>query len=174
MNQRLKGIAYIAEITWDEWRYKIVRLLRRISDYFDEDLLKERELEQQRRHREFEAHMKKYLECIEKAKAEEEALKVAEAAKKKANEAFKLTVDGDFGPKTIKAVQHILGCKEDGICGTETIKAIQKLVGAEADGIWGTQTSKALQKFLGVEADGVAGPQTFKAFQKWANKELGF
>ena len=73
MNQRLKGIAYIAEITWDEWRYKIVRLLRRISDYFDEDLRKERELEQQRRHREFEAYMKKYLECVEKAKVEDDA-----------------------------------------------------------------------------------------------------
>ena len=73
MNQRLKGIAYIAEITWDEWRYKIVRLLRRISDYFDEDLLKERELEQQRRHREFEAYMKKYLECVEKSKVEDDA-----------------------------------------------------------------------------------------------------
>ena len=71
MNQRLKSIAYIAEITWDECRYKIVRLLRRISDYFDEDLRKERELEQQRRHQEFEAYMKKYLECVEKARAED-------------------------------------------------------------------------------------------------------
>jgi hypothetical protein len=114
--------------------------------------------------------------AAEEAKAAEE-MKVAEAKaeeKKKANEKFKLKVDGDFGPASIKAVQHILGCKEDGICGTETIKAIQKLVGAEADGVWGTQTSKALQKFLGVTADGVAGPETFKAFQKWANKELGF
>ena len=51
MNQ-LKSIAYIAEITWDEWSYKIVKFLRRISDYFDEDLRKERELEQQRRHQE--------------------------------------------------------------------------------------------------------------------------
>ena len=72
MNQRLKSIVYIAEIIWDEWSYKIMRLLRRISDYFDEDLLKERELEQQRRHREFEAYMKKYLECVEKAKAEDD------------------------------------------------------------------------------------------------------
>ena len=70
MNQ-LKGIAYIAEITWDEWSYKFLRFLRRISDYFDEDLRKEREIEQQRRHQEFEAYMKKYLECVEKARAED-------------------------------------------------------------------------------------------------------
>lgn len=72
MNQLLKGIAYIAEIIWDEWSYKIVRLLRRISDYFDEDLRKEWELEQQRRHKEFEAYMKKYLECVKKAKVEDD------------------------------------------------------------------------------------------------------
>lgn len=71
MNRQLKGIVYIAEITWDELSYKIVRFLRRISDYFDESLHKERELEQQRRHREFEAYMKKYLECVEKARAED-------------------------------------------------------------------------------------------------------
>lgn len=71
MNRQLKGIVYIAEITWDELSYKIVRFLRRISDYFDESLHKKRELEQQRRHREFEAYMKKYLECVEKARAED-------------------------------------------------------------------------------------------------------
>ena len=80
--------------------------------------------------------------AAEEAKAAAEQ-KVAEA-KKAANEKFKLAVDGDFGPKSIKTVQHLLGCTEDGICGTETIKA------------------------------SVAGPETFKAFQKWANKELGF
>ena len=70
MNQ-LKGIAYIAEITWDEWSFKMIKFLRRISDYFDDDLRKEREREQQRRHQEFEAYMKKYLECVEKARAED-------------------------------------------------------------------------------------------------------
>lgn len=71
MNRRLKGVVYIAEITWDELSYKIIRFLRRISDYFDESLHKEREWEQQRRHQEFEAYMKKYLECVEKARAED-------------------------------------------------------------------------------------------------------
>lgn len=71
MNRHLKEIVYIAEITLDELSYKIVRFLRRISDYFDESLHKERELEQQRRHQEFEAYMKKYLECVEKARAED-------------------------------------------------------------------------------------------------------
>ena len=71
MNRHLKEIVYIAEITLDELSYKIVRFLRRVSDYFDESLHKERELEQQRRHQEFEAYMKKYLECVEKARAED-------------------------------------------------------------------------------------------------------
>ena len=71
MINQLKGFAYIAEIVVDEWSYKIVRLLRRISDYFDKELHKEREMEQQRRHQEFEAYMKKYLEYVEKAKAED-------------------------------------------------------------------------------------------------------
>ena len=100
--------------------------------------------------------------------------KEAAEAKKQGNEKYKLKVDGEWGPKTITATQHLLGCTEDGICGTETIKAIQAKVGAKVDGEWGTETSKCMQKFLGVTEDGVAGPETFSAWQTWVNKELGF
>ena len=55
-----------------------------------------------------------------------EAKAEAKAAEEKlaANEPYKLAVDGKWGPKSIKATQHVLGITEDGICGTETIKAI--------------------------------------------------
>ena len=98
----------------------------------------------------------------------------ADAAKKKANEKFKLDVDGLWGEKTITTTQHILGIKEDGLMGPETIKAIQKKIGTDVDGFWGTGTSNAMQKFLGVTVDGIRGPETVKAWQTWCNKQLGF
>lgn len=99
------------------------------------------------------------------------AAKVAEA-KAVDNSAYKLDVDGEWGPKTVKTTQHILGIAEDGICGVETIKAIQKKVGAAVDGDWGTETSTKMQAFLGVTQDGVRGPETVKAWQTWCNKQL--
>lgn len=107
----------------------------------------------------------------------------------------KLTVDGDFGPKSIKAMQRVFGTTVDGkitgqlaklkpyhkgftdgsikygVNGSYLIEALQKYLGLSGpDGQLGPNTIKALQKFLGLSnPDGIWGPNTSKAMQKWLN-----
>lgn len=80
-----------------------------------------------------------------------------------------LDVDGEWGPKTTKALQEALGIDGAGKFGEKTTKALQKKLGVTADGIFGPESKKALQKYLGVTVDGVVGPQTVKAMQKKLN-----
>lgn len=104
-----------------------------------------------------------------------------------------LTVDGSFGPASIKRMQQYLGATPDGVIsgqyssakkylsgipsscitwtktGSYAIKKLQKWVGVSQDGYLGPNTIKALQKKLGVSADGYWGPGTSKAFQKYLN-----
>lgn len=103
----------------------------------------------------------------------------------------KLTVDGQGGPATIRALQKYLKVTQDGVIsgqnkslhkyytgiksvkygkgGSATVRAMQKWLGISADGIWGRGTSKALQKKLGVTADGYFGVNSVKALQKFLN-----
>jgi peptidoglycan hydrolase-like protein with peptidoglycan-binding domain len=80
-----------------------------------------------------------------------------------------LSVDGDFGPKTIKALQDALGVKQDGVFGPKSKKALQKKLVVKQDGIIGPVTVKALQKKLGVSQDGKWGPITTRALQRALN-----
>ena len=109
-----------------------------------------------------------------------------------------LTVDGKFGPKSIKALQKVLGTTQDGEIsgqlsklkkyhtgftggisygsgGSACVKALQKFLGLSSpDGQLGPNTIKALQKYLGMSGpDGYWGPNTSKAVQKWLNTKLG-
>ena len=81
----------------------------------------------------------------------------------------KLTVDGDFGYKSIYNLQIALGLKPDGILGKSTVKALQKKAGASADGAWGKKTSIKVQKMVGAKQDGAFGKASVKALQKWIN-----
>lgn len=88
----------------------------------------------------------------------------------------KLTVDGDFGPASIRALQTALGVTPDGDWGPATSRALQqklKTIGypIEVDGQWGPASIKALQTYLmgASAADGIEGPQTFKALQSYLN-----
>lgn len=62
--------------------------------------------------------------------------------------------------------------------GSALIKAIQKLVGAKQDGWCGKATVKAMQKYLKAKGcytgklDGSMGPATVKAWQKYINSRL--
>lgn len=112
----------------------------------------------------------------------------------------KINVDGSWGQATTKALQKILGTKEDGIVsnqptinrkylysasstswqfkktgysvGSSVIRALQKLIGAKADGWFGKNSVIALQRFLKVKADGSMGPATVRALQKYINSRL--
>ena len=108
-----------------------------------------------------------------------------------------LTVDGSFGPASVKAAQKYFGTTQDGIISGQTkasrkyypgisescikygsggsalIRAIQKKVGSKQDGYLGPNTIKGIQKLVGVAQDGVWGSGTSKAFQTWLNKQNG-
>lgn len=112
----------------------------------------------------------------------------------------KINVDGSWGQATTKALQKILGTKQDGIVsnqptinrkylysasstswqfkktgygdGSNVIRALQKLIGAKADGWFGKNSVIALQRFLKVKADGSMGPTTVRALQKYINSRL--
>ena len=112
----------------------------------------------------------------------------------------KINVDGSWGQATTKALQKILGTKQDGIvsnqptinrkylysasstswqfkktgysAGSNMIRALQKLIGAKVDGWFGKNSVIALQRFLKVKADGSMGPATVRALQKYINSRL--
>lgn len=112
----------------------------------------------------------------------------------------KINVDGSWGQATTKALQKILGTKQDGIVsnqptinrkylysasstswqfkktgyssGSNMIRALQKLIGAKADGWFGKNSVIALQRFLKVKVDGSMGPATVRALQKYINSKL--
>lgn len=112
----------------------------------------------------------------------------------------KLKVDGSWGQATTKALQKILGTKQDGIvsnqptinrkylysasstswqfkktgysAGSNMIRALQKLIGAKVDGWFGKNSVITLQRFLKVKADGSMGPATVRALQKYINSRL--
>lgn len=80
-----------------------------------------------------------------------------------------LTIDGDFGPRTKRALQSALGVSVDGDFGPASTRALQSFLGITADGSWGRATTRALQGFLGVTADGDFGRQTVVALQASLN-----
>lgn len=112
----------------------------------------------------------------------------------------KMKVDGSWGQATTKALQKILGTKQDGIvsnqptinrkylysasstswqfkktgysAGSNMIRALQKLIGAKVDGWFGKNSVITLQRFLKVKADGSMGPATVRALQKYINSRL--
>lgn len=80
-----------------------------------------------------------------------------------------ISVDGDFGPQTIRALQRALGVTADGDFGPNSTRALQGFLGVAQDGSWGPATTRALQGFLGVTADGDFGRQTVIALQASLN-----
>lgn len=92
--------------------------------------------------------------------------KVVNAVTRKA-----LTVDGAFGPSTVRQWQKVMGTYQDGKISrpSSLIRAVQRRLGVKADGLLGPQTWKAIQRRVGVTADGVAGPLTIKALQRRLN-----
>lgn len=81
----------------------------------------------------------------------------------------KLTVDGDFGYKSIYMFQTMLGVKADGILKKSDVKAFQKMLKVSPDGFWGPKTSKKAQKLIGAKQDSAFGPASVKKLQEYIN-----
>jgi peptidoglycan hydrolase-like protein with peptidoglycan-binding domain len=101
---------------------------------------------------------------------------------------YKLTQDGEYGPKSAAMMKAALAGKDapvppkprppspaklvvDGDFGPATCAAMQRALNSRGarlvvDGAMGVQTRKALQKYLGVPQDGVVGAQTVRALQR--------
>lgn len=95
------------------------------------------------------------------------------------------TVDGIVSGQLKSCRQYLQGCLTDSwkfvkvsSKGSDMVRAIQKLVGSKQDGKAGKDTIKAMQKFLNKkgyscgEADGFMGTATIKAWQKYINSRL--
>lgn len=85
-----------------------------------------------------------------------------------------LTVDGELGPLTIKALQIYFGTPVDGVISRPSmlVKAIQKWLGVKVDGYLGPITISALQRYLGTPIDGVISKVSLmvKELQRRLNK----
>ena len=80
-----------------------------------------------------------------------------------------LVVDGDFGRRTLTALQRWLGVTPDGKLGPVTTAALQKRLGVRVDGVLGRQTIRAMQRLAGAPADGILGPVSVRALQRYLN-----
>lgn len=109
----------------------------------------------------------------------------------------KISVDGWFGPKTIRLTQEVCGTKVDGVIsqqplankthvltasggwewvakpkgGSQVVAALQRIWGTEPDGWFGYNTVNAMERYYGVTPDGVlSGPsETVRRFQRALN-----
>ena len=87
-----------------------------------------------------------------------------------------LTVDGEWGKATTKAMQKALGTTQDGLVSNQR-SAYKKYLTACLTESWKYSTSgtspmvKALQKTVGATQDGICGQATVKALQKWLNSK---
>lgn len=80
-----------------------------------------------------------------------------------------LTVDGNWGDATTRALQAALHVMVDGSYGPATKMALQRHLNVPADGVVGPFTIKALQRHVLVPADGVLGAMTIAALQRALN-----
>lgn len=86
-----------------------------------------------------------------------------------------LTVDGEWGPATTRALQAVFGTPADGIISSQDVTWARQNPGCLANS-WqwvtsrsakGSQLIFALQGKIGAGQDGLAGPNTFKALQRY-------
>lgn len=82
----------------------------------------------------------------------------------------KLVVDGVMGPQTVTQMQWWVGSPPDGNWGPKTTRALQSKVGAKVDGVRGPETNRRTQSLVGTTPDGVWGPKTTRALQEYLNE----
>ncbi|MCL6424358.1 N-acetylmuramoyl-L-alanine amidase [Brachybacterium sp. JHP9] len=107
-----------------------------------------------------------------------------------------ITVDGRFGPSTVRVLQARLGVVSDGKAGSGTWRALQSFLGTSVDGVvsnqsyaaeelgsgitggWqytgrnssGSSMVRALQAYIGTSIDGVWGTGVTSALQRHLNR----
>ena len=90
------------------------------------------------------------------------------------DETRELSVDGAFGPMTVRATQKWIGVAQDGVWGTGSRKALQRKLGVTADGVVGRQTIAALQSRIGIARDGASylDSRTVVGLQRYLNAHV--
>ena len=94
------------------------------------------------------------------------------------------TIDGIISSQPIGNKPYLKGANTDSWLfvskdakGSPTVKAVQKMVGVKEDGKWGKVTSKAVQTYLNehgakLKVDGYFGKISVKAWQTWLNAKV--
>lgn len=83
-----------------------------------------------------------------------------------------LTVDGEYGPKSVDALQWYLKIPRDGVMDRMDTREMQTWLSRERTGVLSRDDIKALQGKVSARVDGVWGPNTTVGLQRWLNKRI--
>jgi peptidoglycan hydrolase-like protein with peptidoglycan-binding domain len=97
----------------------------------------------------------------------------APVSRSQSRSVFPLSIDGQKGPSTRKAVEIWIGGSVDASWSRDDVKKLQAKVGVRQDGSIGPKTARALQAKVGAKQDGSWGPRTTAALQRHLNNLFG-
>ena len=83
-----------------------------------------------------------------------------------------LTVDGQYGPATVDAVQWYLRIERDGAMDRMDVRALQTWLGRPRAGVLTADDVRALQGKVGARVDGEWGPNTTVGLQRFLNRRI--
>lgn len=84
----------------------------------------------------------------------------------------RLVVDGQMGPKTIRAMQRWVGTAQNGVLDARSVKALKIKVHVVPSGVIGSRTVRALQVRIGAHRDGARSlnAATVVSLQRYLNR----
>ena len=83
-----------------------------------------------------------------------------------------LDVDGEYGPRSVDALQWYLRIDRDGAMDRMDVRAMQTWLGRPRIGRLDREDVRALQRKVGADVDGEWGPKTTVGVQRWLNRRI--
>lgn len=83
-----------------------------------------------------------------------------------------LDVDGEYGPRSVDALQWYLRVDRDGAMDRMDVRAMQTWLGRPRTGRLDREDVRALQRKVGADVDGEWGPNTTGGVQRWLNRRI--